>query len=351
VGRILYGVMGDSGGHVNRARIVVSEMPEHEFLFVGSGRVRDLEGLGFPVETVPCPGTVYRGSRVSLSATAAGALAALLTAPRVTRRLAEVIRAFNPDLILTDYEFFTPLAARRLGRPCVSLDNQHALTLCDCSAPAEQRMSGVLTRTAIRGLYSHADRYLITFFAKAAPRDAARVRVVPPLVGREVLGLAPTVGEHALVYQTSPQFGRVLPLLRAMRSSARVYGLGERPDEGRIVFRPPSRAGFLRDLASARYVVCNGSHNVICEALCLGKPVLALPIGGAYEQLFNAHFLRALGYGAYAAEGAVSPGVLEAFEDRLTQCRTRIAAAGSFFGNAEVVAALNECMGRAGEAS
>jgi uncharacterized protein (TIGR00661 family) len=339
--RILYGVMGDAGGHVNRARVVASEMPGHEFLFVGSGRVHDLKAYGSTVEDIPAMGTFYRNNRVDLPATVSNALKILLAGHKVTERMVSIIRSFDPHLIMTDYEYFTPIAAQRAGRFCVSLDNQHVLTLCTYPKPTEQRLSRLMTNTVVKWLYSKGDHFIITFFAGLQVRDPKRARVLPPLVRREILQYKPTVGEHVLVYQTSPRFSKAFPLFRAMKSPFYVYGFGKQPDQGNIVFKAPSGEGFLKDLASARYVICNGSHNVICEALCLGKPVFALPIGNAYEQFINAYFLAKLGYGDYSMDDAPSPASLESFEKQIEVYCDNVSK-GDFFGNDQVVAALNE---------
>jgi uncharacterized protein (TIGR00661 family) len=337
--RILLGVMGDAGGHVNRARIIASEMNSHEFLFVGGGRVHDLRSMGYAVEDVPCLGTFYRNNRVDIVATVTNAARVILTRRSAIKRLADIIRRFDPHLILTDYEYFTPLAARKLGTPCVSIDHQHVLTHCLYEPPTGQLINRLMTTTVVRKLFSQAERFLITSYFVLEPFDPNTTTVIPPIVRRDVTEISPALGDHVLVYQTSPTFHRLFPVLEQMASRFIVYGFGEMPPRKNIVFKAPSRQGFLEDLASCSYVISNGSHNVISESLYLGKPVFSFPIGNAYEQFVNAYFLAKLGYGHYSTDPNPTPAVLRSFEAKLDAFRQRIKEK-EFFGNDKLVELL-----------
>jgi uncharacterized protein (TIGR00661 family) len=48
----------------------------------------------------------------------------------------------------------------------------------------------------------------------------------------------------------------------------------------------------VNDLASARAVVCTAGFTLLSEARHLGKPVLAVPNRGFFEQALNALYLR-----------------------------------------------------------
>ena len=78
-----------------------------------------------------------------------------------------------------------------------------------------------------------------------------------------------------------------------------VYGTGEKGArmDGRIQYRQFDEETFLNDMAKAPFVMVNGGHSTICEALSLGKPVLAEPIVGQYEQIFNVEGLGEMGVG------------------------------------------------------
>jgi uncharacterized protein (TIGR00661 family) len=339
--RILYGVMGDARGHVSRALTVAQEMSDHDFLFIGGGRVHDLEAEGYHVEDVPMASTLYRGNRVDIPATAINAVRVFLTSGAPLRRVCDIITHFDPDLILTDYEYFTPLAARRLGRLCISLDHQHVLTHCKYEPPREQRLSRLMTCSSIRHLYSSAAKFVIISFFRPEPIDSKTTFLTPPIIRSAVKERAPSDGDHVVVYQTSPTFYRLLPILERMSRTFFIYGLGEKNSARNLVFKPPSTEGFLHDLASCRYVISNGGHNVISEALYFGKPVFSFPIDNAYEQFLNAYFLAAKEFGDYSISSDVSTTTLESFESRLDRYRDMITRE-DFFGNPQIVATLEQ---------
>jgi uncharacterized protein (TIGR00661 family) len=331
--------MGDARGHVSRALTVAQEMSRHDILFLGGGHVHDMEAEGYPVEDVPMASTSYRNNRVDIPATVGHALGVFFNAGSTIRRVCEIINHFDPDLILTDYEYFTPRAARKLGRLCVSLDHQHVLTHCSYEPPAQQRLSRFMTCAAIRHLYSSASNYLIISFFQPEPADMASTAVTPPVIRAAVKGQVPSDGDHVLVYQTSPTFRRLFPVLERMAGRFIIYGLGQQADRRNLIFKAPSKEGFLRDLATSRYVIANGGHNVLSEALYLGKPVLCFPIANAYEQFLNAFFLAKLGYGDYSVAPDPHSDFLETFESRVDEYRANISTE-NFFGNSDVVAQL-----------
>lgn len=339
--RILFGVMGDASGHVSRALSVAQELPGHEFLFLGGGKVLGLKTMGYAVEGVPMTSTYYRRNRVDVAATVQNALKILLGWRRTTNRVERIMRDFDPDLVLTDYEFFSPLAARRMGIHCISVDHQHFLSKCACSIPKEQALGRFMLALPLRYMYSKAEYYLITSFFQLPVADPTDSEMFPPILRSEVREMTPSQGSHVLVYQTSPTFLRLLPVLEQLRYPCIVYGFGERPSSSRVVFKAPSRRGFLEDLASCQYAVTNGGHNVISEALFYGKPVFSFPIRLAYEQFFNAHMLRILGFGDYSIDPYPDLSLFDAFERRLEVFRVRIGE-GDFYGNDKLAARLEE---------
>jgi uncharacterized protein (TIGR00661 family) len=153
--------------------------------------------------------------------------------------------------------------------------------------------------------------------------------------------IVPTEKDHVLIYQTSSTFHRLLPVLGQMPHQCIIYGFGKHPASKNLVFKGTSTQEFLEDLASSRYVITNGGHNVISEALFYGKPVYSFPIHGAYEQFFNGHMLRTLGYGEYSLDPVPDPDHLRRFESRLDCYRERIAA-GDYCGNEKLIARLTE---------
>jgi len=204
-------------------------------------------------------------------------------------------------------------------------------------------ISGRLATTAsIRLFFSLPERYLVTSFFSALPKGPETVPL-PPLLREDVSGLAPRAGRHVLVYMRAGVPPGLLEALAATGREVRVYGSGERGFSGRVRFLPFSRGGFLEDLATCAYVITGGGHNLLSEALCLGKPVLALPAAMFYEQYVNAWHLRRLGWGDFVTRAQDAPRAVAEFEARLEE-RRKALAAPPVCGNALAVRAVEELL-------
>ncbi len=348
MGRICYGVMGDARGHISRALTIAGELPQHEFLFIGGEKIRILGKQGYRVEQVPTAPTIIRNHRVDVMATMARGLVGLGRMGPAIKRIRAIIQEYDPHLIISDYEFVSQRAAQLMRRPCVSLDNQHLLTRCRYNSPPGQQLSRFLTCLLIRYLYSGASRYLITSFHQLPPADPDTIEVFPPLIKPKVQKLAPTLGDHVLVYLRGNDFGELIERLKEDNRKFVIYGLGKRPARGNLVFKNTSEDEFLADLASCRYVIGNGGHSLLSEALYLRKPVLCLPIHFFYEHYFNAYFVKKNGFGNYLWDIAGRRNFLQDFEDHLEKYRARIKQ-HNFYGNSQIAARLEQLLnGQAG---
>ena len=355
--RVLYGVMGNTYGHVMRTQAIVERlMPEHEFYFVGGGRVPEALGKrGWRVLEVPVLRTVHRHGKVSVSRVIGQIAGRLLDTPRVVRAVGHLIEDFKPDIALCDREFFLPIACRWKGLTCLSLDHSHVLKACRYPVPVDEWMSWALAMLNDYLLFDLTRRHLIVSFFHPPLRQRLRGRgdvdeLLPPVLRPAVTRMTAKAGEHVLVYQTSATFKPLLEPLARLDRPVIVYGYGTETEhrKGNLVFKPYSDEGILEDLAGCAYAVVNGGHNLICEALYFGKPVLCFPIARLFEQFINAWHVRALRYGDFCTDPRPDGEVFDAFERRLDEYRAAIVSAGSFDGTARVVGRVREVIQESG---
>ncbi len=338
--RILYGVMGNTHGHIMRSLAIASRLAgEHEFYFVGGGTVPAAVAGKYPCLEVPVLRTAaHHKGRVSI-VRAAGQIAGRLTEiPEVKREIRALIKSWKPTLALCDREFFLPFACAAAGLECVSIDHSHLLVACAYDVPAGQRLSHVLAFGSDRLLFDRTKKNLIVSFYHPPLRAGRTDELLPPVLRWIVTQIVPSAGDHVLCYQTSSTSRAVVEMLRGCGREVRVYGFNPEQEtrEGNLVFRPYDDRRILEDLATCAYAVTNGGHNLVCEALHYGKPVLCFPVPMLFEQFLNASQIRALGYGDYSTLSRPGANVLRAFETRLDQFRSNLAGK-NFDGTAEVV--------------
>lgn len=339
--KILYGVHGTSHGHAVRAVTLARHFREHEFLFITSEDALRHLSLEFATIEVLNPGTRYRDYQVDMPATLALAVKTLARREEQMRVVQRAIEDFRPDACITDYEYFTPRAAGRLGLPCLSIDHQHVITGCRHDIPAGQILDYLGITASIKFLFSAAPDTLIISFFQPPLKTARRTRICAPLHRESVFGHAPSKGGHILVYQSCSISDAFAPFLKTSGRECRIYGYNVDKTEGNLTFRSYSEDGLLADLASCAYVVCGGSHSLISEALCYGKPVMSFPVKGAFEQWLNARYVEKLGYGRHLDMHALDARLFPGFEERLDEYEKNVAA-GEFRGNEAVYGIVEE---------
>ena len=325
--KVLYGVMGNTFGHVSRALAIVDRLPEHEFHFVGGGRVPEvLRGL-HPVLEVPVARTVYKRQRVSVPGTCGHLARCVISRPRVRREILDLIDRWQPDVAICDREFFLPHAARQAGLPIFSLDHSHVLQVCRYQVPASEAVSWSLSRLEDFLFFNHTSHNLVTSFFHPKLKHNGRNELLPPVLRQAAREARPTQGDHVFVYQTTPTFAALINVVRQLGRPVIVYGYrNENAVEGNLTFKPFDQQAILEDLAGSAYAVVNAGHNLICEALSLGKPLLCFPIANTFEQFINAWYVRQLGYGDFSTGFQPTPALFTNFESRLTEYRQNIQA-------------------------
>ena len=344
--RILYGVQGDGRGHGVRSLAVARHYPEHEFLFVSHSQGAEFLRRSYRVLEFISPVTLVHRHRLASLSTFYQNLRFWVRQDAMRESLMEEVRRFKPDYGITDWEFFVPRICGVLGIPCLSLDHQHIVTCAVPSIPVMQWPGYVGLHMSATRIFSAAPEYLVvSFFLNGLSRNGGAYRVLPPILREPVLGLRPEDRGHVLSYQSTSTFKGYLPLLRSLQRPVIVYGQDAEGTDGNLRFKRLSEEGFLEDLEGCSYVICGGSHNVISEALHLGKPVFALPIAGLFEQYLNVHYLRALGYGDFSTDRRADLRLLKAFERSLDGFRENIRK-GRFCGNAEVFGAVDRFLTR-----
>lgn len=324
---VVYALCGHGRGHSSRARAVAEALRPrgHRVTFAADAPAADRLAEAGAVYRVPGLRQVLRGNRVRMLATARANLDLTWRSPEIIADAARWLERAGADVVVADHEPFVGRAATRVGIPVVALSHQLVLTEARPRTPLRHRPAALGTALGIGILAPpRPDAQIVPSFFFPPPRRGSDAVFVPPILRNDVLAARPRAGSRLLVYVNEGD--GMAPLLDALAEAgvpADVYGLDPALGTARGVrLRPPSRAGFLADLAACRAVVATAGFTLLSEALHLGKPVLALPNAGFFEQAVNALALREQGRGE-AVFGALSPDALRGFLDRADAYRRR----------------------------
>ena len=330
--KILYGVVGEGMGHAMRSRVVVDHLVEqHEVEIIASGRaVEYLAKRGGTVNRIHGLHMLYEENRVRLGRTIwSNLLAGTGGLPKNIAAYFDLIKDFRPDVVISDFESWTYWYAKVHGLPVFSIDNMQVINRCrhDPEILAGYEASFQLVRAFVKTKLPFCDAYLITtFFFPELRKD--KTKLFPPILRPEIIAARPSPGDHLLVYQTAQGHEDLARILADTGLECRIYGMrrdiATEQVDGKLRYRPFSETAFIEDLASARAVLAGGGFTLMGEAVYLHKPMLAIPVGGQFEQILNARYLQRLGYGRMAEE--IDAASVHAFLEAVPDCERALAS-------------------------
>lgn len=309
--KILYGVVGEGMGHATRSRVVIEHLATkgHEVKIVVSGRAhrflteRLAEYPNVSVEQIEGLSLTYLGNALDRSASI---FHNLKNAPQAVAHNVDVYRkvaeaGFKPELVVSDFESWAALYARRHGIPVVSIDNMQIINRCR-HKKALLKGKGFdfrVAKLAVKSKIPGACHYLVTTFFTPEVRKSYTT-LVPPILRPEMLRAKREPGDHVLVYQTQTTQHELVPTLRKLPYRFRVYGFGRDAVDGNVTLCAFSETRFVDDLRTARAAIAGGGFSLMSEAVAIGVPLYSIPVKGQFEQELNARYLSELDYGAYS---------------------------------------------------
>lgn len=341
--RILYGVQGEGRGHASRSLQVI------QWLMAQGHSVKVLTGgdaLPVPsdrgMDLVEIPMLRYRfapdGSlspRRTILANLQPALGLCAGMGRSFARVAAIAEAFDPDLIISDFEPYASRLARIREVPLVAIDHQHFLT--ESALPVlpgwQKTLKLRMNQLGTYLLGGRPDRIIASSFHHFPRRRGSRAIFVGAFIPEALRTLRPESGESVTVYLKQPKYlDALLPVLRdAVGTEFRVFSAwGDSPPADLPPHIRPGkidREAFLDSLARSKALLTTAGNQVVGEAIFLRKPVLAFPEPDVLEQELNALALTRSGCGESFPLNRFEAGTWSRFEGRLPHYQARLEAA------------------------
>ncbi len=351
--KVLFGLAGEGRGHAMRAHTIIESLRKrHRVLVRTHGQAYDMLEPIYRESSVDfrrIPGLRFRydaDRKLNYAATFLGIAPYMWDFLGNVADMARSIEADEIDLVITDFEPLVAWGAKRADVPFVSLDHQHFITVCDFSGlPAALRMRVALMAPFVDMHYSGQVETIVSGFAFPPLRRGVDAVQVGVLLRDEIVNAEPEHGPHITAYIRRLTDDAVLNALSGCGRQVRIYGLGRQPDRGTLRFKQVDPHGFVEDLATGEALVTTAGNQLVGESLFLGKPVLALPEPGNFEQHLNGYLLEQSGAGAIAAaELLESEDVIE-FLSRIEEYRSRIDRK-RLYGNPVVLSILNSYLDR-----
>ncbi|MXW64968.1 MAG: hypothetical protein F4Y00_05455 [Bacteroidetes bacterium SB0662_bin_6] len=317
--KILFIVQGEGRGHLTQALALQTMLcgAGHELVGVLAGNVRNREipevfaqRINVPIRRFGSPGFSIGKEQRAINSldTLIENVERIPAFKRSLKILDHTIKTVQPDLVLTFYEPMAGVyqAFYRPNVPFVAVGHQymfdHPVYEFAPGRPVDRSAMRLFTRlTGFRATWKLA---LSLYPAEDLPD--ARLSVIPPLLREEALTLQNNrvQEDFFLIYLLNRGYAEQVIEWHEKHPTQRLECFWDNPEVDDIVeysetlrFNRLHDTRFLELMSRCSGLVCTAGFESVSEALFLGKPVLAVPVEGHYEQLCNAFEIEKMGCG------------------------------------------------------
>ncbi len=209
------------------------------------------------------------------------------------RRHKKVLKEFNPDLIISDFEPMAIFIARSLNKKCISIFGYDPIAYKEFK---EKNNILDIQSKFIESIYKNSDKVIIPSFKKR--RNFSNIIYVNPIVREykkkrnliKILGLRK---KPILVMLGGSDYGldlakEIIELNKKYNEDFIIFGGTKKIAKMHYIFKE----NFLDYLYVAKGIITLAGNLTLSEALVMKKPILVFPIKNHVEQQLNAFLVK-----------------------------------------------------------
>lgn len=291
---VLYGVNATGDGHTSRARalaplLAAKDNIELSYLFSGRAAQNYKDMDCFPNFDMRNGFTLQqKNGRIDYIATAKETLFGEFSLKNMFNDIVS-LKDESYDLVVTDFEPITSVAARLYDIPHIGIAHQYAFrnSLPHGLNPRSLQMLIRAYSPVNNSFGLHWDSF---------GQDILPPIFKPPQDGEVEKGMI-------LVYLGHEELDHVVSLLKPLTHGYEFHiyhqDIQEHDDKTHkgLILKPKSAITFKEDMARCEGLITNAGFVAPSEMIHLGRKILVKPIDGQTEQVSNARALDVLGYG------------------------------------------------------
>jgi uncharacterized protein (TIGR00661 family) len=295
--RVLFIVQGEGRGHLTQAitmeQLLRSNGHEVVEVLVGKSKARKIpdffkQKIHAPIRTFDSPNFLptAKNKRSNILRSVIYNVGKTPTYLKSIFFLLSQINGKHVDLVINFYELLTGLAylLARPQVPSVSIGHQYLFLHPDFQFPKGSPVSLFFLRWFTRVTCIGAQYKLALSFRNMPDNEEQAIKVVPPLIRREVLDCHPTQGNYLFGYMLNAGFSERVSQWHAEHLPTPLVFFWDKkgmPDEYRVdntlLYHQLDDKAFLNYLAGCKAYATTAGFESVCEALYLHKPVLLVP--------------------------------------------------------------------------
>ncbi|NCN05435.1 MAG: hypothetical protein GW949_07375 [Spirochaetales bacterium] len=270
---------GEGMGHASRLVTLVPLLAQNYSLVVYAPptihgfllqKLPQLADGTIPLRTLPHLHLAKRGDQITYVRTITENLPTLTKLRTLLQRVRAQLIKDHIDVLISDFEPFSAWAAMGAGIPTLQIN--HPGIVSRSGSISLQALATKWIAGLMMGPYDK--RILVSFF----DGDTG------PMIRQEIQQ-APRGNDGSLVVYVKPGYRRGI-----------VRALEQLKIENYHLFPNPAM-NYAQALGRCKAIIAGGGHQTISEALYLGKPILAIPQRGQFEQWLNSVMLERGGFG------------------------------------------------------
>lgn len=282
--RIFYAIQATGNGHIARAIEILPYLKKYGevdiFLSGSNATLRN----DFPVK--------YLSKGVSLFYNSTGSLNYWEIVKQLNwlriRKEAKNLPVNEYDIIISDFELISCVAARLHKKPLVHLGHQASFASDMVPRPTQRKFLGEL-------IIKNYCKSKINIGYHFYPYEKW---ILPPVIKKQLWQAEPKNKGHLTVYL--PQYSRkelhrYLFMLDGIKFEIFHKEINKEETEYNITWKPIDNERFTASMINSAGVLTGAGFETPSEALFLKKKLMVIPIRGQYEQLCNAAALSQTG--------------------------------------------------------
>lgn len=319
--RFLFIIQGEGRGHLTQAisfaQLIRSQGHELVSVAVGKSKRRELpdffrKEISAPIQMVDSPNFECDAQqrKIQLGKTIWKNALRVPIFWKSLQAIDQAVKTAQPDVILNFYDllggfynlFFQPKARFWV------IGHQYLIWHPDFHFAPNRRLEKFLFQLNTQMTALGADEILALSFLPQK-KSGSNLRVVPPLLRKEVKTLNPIQRDFFLAYMVNPGYGEEVIRYAKKYPHLQIKAYWDKKEAAEVEnplpnlsFHRVNDRTFLEDMAACKGLVCTAGFESVCEAMYLGKPVIMIPVAGQYEQACNALDAEASGVGIASAD-------------------------------------------------
>lgn len=305
--KFLFIVQGEGRGHLTQAitleNVLLRSGHEVVEILVGKSESRRLPGfftrsIHAPVKQFVSPNFLPTpaNKRVNITRSVLYNIAKVPEYLRSMHYINERIIKTGADMVINFYELLTGLTyfLYRPAVPQVCIGHQYLFLHKDFEMPEKHKFGMKLLNMFTRLTALGAKEYLALSFRSMKDDKSKRIKVVPPLLRRDVFRQEVTNGDYIHGYMVNSGFSECIMRWHKEHPETPLRFFWDRWEETPVKkidetlsFYQLDDVEFLRQMSGCKAYASTAGFESVCEAMYLGKPLMMVP--AHIEQECNAY--------------------------------------------------------------